>query len=55
MVGGWAPPPVYVVDVSALPQAPEGSDARTPAGARSAEAGAAEADAAELPAAEAEG
>lgn len=27
MVGGWAPPPVYVVDVSALPQAPEGSDA----------------------------
>lgn len=24
---GWAPPPVYYVDVSALPQAPEGSDA----------------------------
>lgn len=26
VVGGWAPPPVYV-DVSQLPQAPEGSDA----------------------------
>lgn len=24
---GWAPPPVYYIDVSALPQAPEGSDA----------------------------
>lgn len=24
---GWVPPPVYYVDVSALPQAPEGSDA----------------------------
>lgn len=25
--GGWAPPPVYYVDVTALPAAPEGSDA----------------------------
>ncbi len=24
---GWAPPPVYYIDVKALPQAPEGSDA----------------------------
>ncbi|HOB13490.1 MAG TPA: hypothetical protein PK680_00720 [Novosphingobium sp.] len=24
---GWAPPPVYYVDVSKLPEAPEGSDA----------------------------
>lgn len=27
MIGGWAPPPVYYVDVTALPAAPEGSDA----------------------------
>lgn len=27
MVGGWAPPPIYVIDPAALPQAPEGSDA----------------------------
>lgn len=27
MVGGYAPPPIYIVDVSKLPQAPEGSDA----------------------------
>jgi hypothetical protein len=27
MVGGWVPPPVYYIDVSALPQAPAGSDA----------------------------
>lgn len=27
MVGGWAPPPIYEVDLSQLPQAPEGSDA----------------------------
>lgn len=27
MVGGWAPPPIYELDVSQLPQAPEGSDA----------------------------
>jgi hypothetical protein len=26
-VGGWVPPPVYYIDVSALPQAPEGSEA----------------------------
>lgn len=27
MVGGWAPPPVYYIDLKALPEAPEGSDA----------------------------
>lgn len=27
VVGGWAPPPIYEVDVSQLPQAPEGSEA----------------------------
>lgn len=27
VVGGWAPPPIYVIDPAALPQAPEGSDA----------------------------
>lgn len=27
VTGGWAPPPIYVVDVSKLPQAPEGSEA----------------------------
>ncbi|QEA15893.1 hypothetical protein [Novosphingobium ginsenosidimutans] len=27
VVGGWAPAPIYVIDPSALPQAPEGSDA----------------------------
>lgn len=27
MVGGWAPPPVYMIDVKAIPEAPEGSEA----------------------------
>lgn len=27
IVGGWAPPPIYVIDLAALPEAPEGSDA----------------------------
>lgn len=27
MVGGWAPPPIYVIDPAAIPEAPEGSDA----------------------------
>ncbi len=27
ITGGWAPPPIYELDVSKLPQAPEGSDA----------------------------
>ncbi len=27
MVGGWAPPPVYMIDLSKLPETPEGSDA----------------------------
>jgi hypothetical protein len=27
ITGGWAPPPVYYIDVTALPEAPEGSDA----------------------------
>lgn len=27
VVGGWAPPPIYVIDPAALPNAPEGSDA----------------------------
>lgn len=26
-IGGWAPPPVYMVDLATLPEAPEGSDA----------------------------
>lgn len=25
--GGWAPPPVYMIDMKAIPEAPEGSDA----------------------------
>lgn len=27
VVGGWAPPPIYVIDPAAIPNAPEGSDA----------------------------
>lgn len=27
VVGGWAPPPIYAIDVKAIPEAPEGSDA----------------------------
>ncbi len=27
VTGGWAPPPVYMIDLSAIPEAPEGSDA----------------------------
>ena len=27
ITGGWAPPPIYVIDPAALPEAPEGSDA----------------------------
>jgi hypothetical protein len=27
MVGGWAPPPLYLIDLAAIPEAPEGSDA----------------------------
>ncbi|MFM5907909.1 MAG: hypothetical protein ACKOPO_10050 [Novosphingobium sp.] len=27
LVGGWAPPPVYYVDVKAIPKPPKGSDA----------------------------
>lgn len=27
IIGGWAPPPIYVIDPAALPEAPEGSDA----------------------------
>lgn len=27
VVGGWAPPPIYVIDLAALPEAPAGSDA----------------------------
>lgn len=27
MIGGWAPPPIYVIDPTAIPEAPEGSDA----------------------------
>ncbi len=27
MIGGWAPPPVYYIDLKAIPEAPEGSDA----------------------------
>jgi hypothetical protein len=27
ITGGWAPPPVYYVDVTKLPEAPEGSEA----------------------------
>lgn len=26
-VGGWVPPPVYYIDLKAIPEAPEGSDA----------------------------
>jgi hypothetical protein len=27
VVGGWAPPPIYVIDLSTIPEAPAGSDA----------------------------
>lgn len=27
VVGGWAPPPIYVIDPAAIPEAPAGSDA----------------------------
>lgn len=27
MIGGWAPPPLYLIDLAAIPEAPEGSDA----------------------------
>jgi hypothetical protein len=27
MVGGWVPPPVYYIDLKAIPEAPAGSDA----------------------------
>ena len=27
VIGGWAPPPIYVIDLAAIPEAPEGSDA----------------------------
>lgn len=27
VTGGWAPPPIYVIDPAAIPEAPEGSDA----------------------------
>jgi hypothetical protein len=27
ITGGWAPPPIYVIDLAAIPEAPEGSDA----------------------------
>ena len=27
IVGGWAPPPVYMIDLDSIPEAPEGSDA----------------------------
>lgn len=27
IVGGWAPPPLYLIDLKAIPEAPEGSDA----------------------------
>lgn len=27
VVGGWAPPPLYIIDLKAIPEAPEGSDA----------------------------
>ena len=27
MIGGWAPPQIYVIDLAAIPEAPEGSDA----------------------------
>lgn len=27
MIGGWAPPPVYYIDMKAIPEAPAGSDA----------------------------
>ena len=27
MVGGWVPPPVYYIDLKAIPEAPSGSDA----------------------------
>ena len=27
ITGGWAPPPLYIIDLQAIPEAPEGSDA----------------------------
>lgn len=27
VIGGWAPPPLYLIDLAAIPEAPEGSDA----------------------------
>jgi len=27
MIGGWAPPPIYYIDLKAIPEAPAGSDA----------------------------
>jgi len=27
IVGGWTPPPLYLIDLKAIPEAPEGSDA----------------------------
>ena len=27
IVGGWAPPPIHYIDLKAIPEAPEGSDA----------------------------
>lgn len=27
IVGGWAPPPLYIIDLAAIPEAPPGSDA----------------------------
>ncbi|MDE2595787.1 MAG: hypothetical protein KGL44_02795 [Sphingomonadales bacterium] len=27
IIGGWAPPPVYMIDLAAIPEAPAGSDA----------------------------
>jgi hypothetical protein len=27
VIGGWAPPPIYYIDLKAIPEAPEGSDA----------------------------
>ena len=26
IVGGWAPPPIYYIDLKAIPEAPDGSD-----------------------------
>jgi hypothetical protein len=27
ITGGWAPPPIYIIDLDAIPEAPPGSDA----------------------------